>query len=109
MRRNALLATWLVGVGASLGLVLSGCIGGGGAVSQEYAPKASITQWSTADWQKVLDTVCTDDGMVKYDALTNNTDGAKDALCRYVGAINQASPPTGQNCSKMIKISWPIT
>jgi hypothetical protein len=92
MRRNALLATWLVGVGASLGLVLSGCIGGGGAVSQEYAPKAAISQWSNADWQKVLDTVCTDDGMVKYDALTNNTNGAKDALFRYVGAINQASP-----------------
>jgi len=92
MRRQALLAVWGIGVLACLGLVLSGCIGGGGAVSQEYAPKSSIAQWSNADWQKVLDTVCTDDGLVKYDALTNNTDGAKDALFRYVGMINQASP-----------------
>jgi len=92
MQRKALLALWLLGVCASLGLVLSGCIGGGGAVSQEYAPKSTLTQWSNADWQTVLDTVVTDDGLIKYDLLTNNTNGAKDALFRYVGMINQASP-----------------
>ena len=92
MQRKALLALWLLGVCSSLGLVLSGCIGGGGAVSQEYAPKSSLTQWSNADWQTVLNTVVTDDGLIKYDLLTNNSGGAKDALFRYVGMINQASP-----------------
>ena len=51
MRYKALLAAWLIGVTAALGFVLSGCIGGGGAVSQEYAPKMRLTQWSNTDWQ----------------------------------------------------------
>jgi hypothetical protein len=92
MRYKALLAIWIVGVTAALGFVLSGCVGGGGAVSQEYAPKTRLAQWSNADWQTVLSTVATDDGLVRYDALTANTNGAKDALFRYVGSINQASP-----------------
>jgi hypothetical protein len=92
MRYKALLAVWLIGVTAALGFVLSGCIGGGGAVSQEYAPKARLSQWSNADWQHVLAEVATEDGLVKYDALTGNANGAKDALFRYVGSINQASP-----------------
>jgi hypothetical protein len=92
MRYKALLAIWLVGVTACLGFVLSGCIGGGGAVSQEYAPKASITRWDDTEWQKVLDQVVTNDGMVKFDLLTSNSNGVKDSLFRYVGQINQASP-----------------
>jgi hypothetical protein len=92
MRHKTLLAIWLLGVSATLGLVLSGCIGGGGAVSQDFAPKAKLDRWSDADWQTVLNAVCTDDGMVRYDELTKNTNGVKDALFRYVGQINQASP-----------------
>jgi hypothetical protein len=92
MWRHILLAVWCVGVTAALGLALCGCIGGGGAVSQEYAPKSTVDHWSNADWQKVLDHAATDDGLVKYDVLTNNTDGTKDALFRYVGMVNQVSP-----------------
>jgi len=92
MRYKALLAVWLLGVTAALGFVLSGCVGGGGAVAHEYAPKARLTQWSTVDWAHVLSQVVTDDGFVRYDALTANADGAKDALFRYVGSVNQASP-----------------
>jgi hypothetical protein len=92
MRNKALLVVWAMGVTASLGFVLCGCVGGGGAVSNEFAPKTTLSQWNNADWQTVLDTTCTDDGMVKYDALTKNDNGAKDALFRYVGMINQASP-----------------
>ena len=92
MRHKTLLAIWLLGVSATLGLVLSGCIGGGGAVSQDFAPKAKLDRWSDADWQTVLNAVCTDDGMVRYDELTKNTNGVKDALFRYVGQINQVSP-----------------
>jgi hypothetical protein len=92
MRYKALLAAWVVGVTGCLGFVLSGCIGGGGAVSEEYAPKTTISRWDDSEWQKVLDTVATDDGMVRYDALQNNTNGAKDSLFRYVGQINQVSP-----------------
>jgi hypothetical protein len=89
---KALLAIWLLGVTSALGFVLSGCIGGGGAVSQEFAPKARLTFWNNADWQHVLAEAATPDGMVRYDALTANTHGARDALFRYVGMINQASP-----------------
>src|SRR5215217_3414500 len=92
MRYKALLAVWLIGVTGALGFVLSGCVGSGGAVSHEYAPKARLSQWSNADWQHVLSTVVTDDGLVRYDALTSNTNSAKDALFRYVGSINQVSP-----------------
>jgi hypothetical protein len=92
MRYKALLAVWLIGVTAALGFVLSGCIGGGGAVSHEYAPKKRLAQWSNVDWQHVLAQIATDDGLVRYDALTANTNGVKDALFRYVGSINQASP-----------------
>jgi hypothetical protein len=92
MRDKALLAIWLLGVTSALGFVLSGCIGGGGAVSQEYAPKSRLIQWSNADWQTVLTEVATNDGLVRYDALQSNSNGARDALFHYVGMINQASP-----------------
>ncbi|HEY7119091.1 MAG TPA: DUF547 domain-containing protein [Tepidisphaeraceae bacterium] len=92
MRQKALLAIWLLGVGAALGFVLSGCVGGGGPVSKEYAPRSRLAKWDNADWQRVLDQTVSPDGLVKYDALTGNTNGAKDALFRYVGQINQASP-----------------
>jgi hypothetical protein len=92
MRYKALLAIWFIGVTAALGFVLSGCVGGGGAVSQQYAPKSRLIQWSNADWQAVLAEVVTSDGLVRYDALTANTRGARDALFRYVGSINQVSP-----------------
>jgi hypothetical protein len=91
MRHKALLAAWVIGVFAALGFVLSGC-SGGGAVSKEFTPTTRLEKWSDADWAKVLDTVCTADGFVKYDELVNNTNGCRDALFRYVGAINQASP-----------------
>jgi hypothetical protein len=92
MRYKALLAIWFVGVTAALGFVLSGCTGGGGAVSEQYAPKSRLTQWTNADWQHVLAEVVTPDGLVRYDLLTSNTRGARDALFRYVGSINQVSP-----------------
>src|SRR5687768_12900461 len=92
MRNRALLAAWVLGVSLTLAFVLLGCRNGGGAVSKEYAPTTPLTKWDNADWQKVLENVCTADGFVKYDALTNNTNGAKDALFRYVGRINQTSP-----------------
>ena len=92
MRYKALLAVWLLGVTAALGFVLSGCVGGGGAVAHEYAPKVRLAQWNNADWLLVLSQIVTDDGLVRYDALTSDTNGAKAALFRYVGSINQASP-----------------
>jgi hypothetical protein len=92
MRYKALLAAWFVGVTAALGFVLSGCVGGGGAVSPEYAPKSPLTHWSNADWQVVLAEVVTPDGLVRYDALTSNTHGARDALFRYVASVNRVSP-----------------
>src|SRR4051812_10633925 len=92
MWNKALLAIWGVGVTAALGVVLCGCIGGGGAAPKEFAPQSTITKWDNAEWQKVLDNACTDNGLVKYDVLTNNTNGTRDALFRYVGLINQASP-----------------
>ena len=92
MRYKALLAVWLLGVTAALGFVLSGCVGGGGAVAHEYAPKVRLAQWNNADWLLVLSQIVSDDGLIRYDALTSNTNGAKDALFRYVGSINQASP-----------------
>ena len=92
MRYKALLALWFIGVTTALGFVLSGCIGGGGAVAHQYAPKSRLTQWSNADWQQVLAEVVTPDGLVRYDALTANAHGARDALFRYVGSINQVSP-----------------
>ena len=33
----------------------------------------------------------------------------KDALFRYVGSINQASPATGPNFSRPMATTWPIT
>jgi hypothetical protein len=92
MRYKALLAIWFIGVTAALGFVLSGCVGGGGGVSQRYAPKSRLTQWTNADWQQVLADVVTPDGLVRYEVLTSNTRGARDALFRYVGVINQVSP-----------------
>jgi hypothetical protein len=86
-------AAWVLGVCSALGFVLFGCgSGGGGAVSKEYASTTPLTQWDDSDWKKVLENVCTPDGFVKYDVLTSNTNGARDALFRYVGRINQTSP-----------------
>jgi hypothetical protein len=51
-----------------------------------------LTSWNDAEWRRVLEAVTTDDGMVRYDLLTSNQDGVRDALFRYVGQINQASP-----------------
>src|SRR5688572_1575305 len=53
MRGRALVAAWGIGVGACLGFVLSGCVGGGGAVSDSYAPKSALTSWSDAEWRRV--------------------------------------------------------
>src|SRR4051812_9333950 len=93
MRNRALLAVLMLGVSITLGFVLFGCgSGGGGAVSKEFTPATPLTKWEDTDWKTVLDNTCTADGYVKYDALTANTNGTKDALFRYVGRINQASP-----------------
>src|SRR3954466_15257908 len=92
IRHKALLAAWVIGVFAAFGFVLSGCSSGGGSVAKEYAPTTKLEKWSDADWAKVLDAVCTPDGFVKIDELVNNPNGCRDALFRYVGAINQASP-----------------
>ena len=87
MRHNALLAACLL-------VMLAGCTTDQPAtVSHRSAtPKVAIDHWSNADWQSVLETVCTDEGMVRYDALADNANGAKDALFRYVGEINKISP-----------------
>jgi hypothetical protein len=61
-------------------------------VDRRQAPRSRLTQWSNADWQQVLVQVVTDDGRVRYDALTANANGVRDALQRYVSAIGQASP-----------------
>lgn len=83
----------MVGVTATLALVLTGCLGGGGGgVAKEFTPSSPITKWDDSDWQKVLDQVCTPDGMVKYDLLTSNANNVRDTLFRYVGRINQVSP-----------------
>ncbi len=73
---------------ASTGLV-NGC---GGPVAKEYRPQEKIEKFSNADWQTVLNNVCTDDGYVRYDPLRYNENGTKDALFRYVGQINAVSP-----------------
>lgn len=83
---RALLSLLVALVGTGL---LNGC---GGAVGKEYRPQQKVEKFSTADWQRVLDKVCTDDGYVRYDVLKYNEDATKDALFRFVGLINTVSP-----------------
>jgi hypothetical protein len=70
-------------------LALAGC---GGGVSSQYQPQGQVDRFDNADWQKVLRAAVTTDGYVKYDVLTDNRDGVRDALYRYVGLIGAVSP-----------------
>jgi len=74
---------------ASIFWIASGC---GGAVSKQYRPQGEVKSFDNSDWQKVLDAAVTDDGYVKYDVLTSNQNGTKDALLRYCGLINTVAP-----------------
>lgn len=73
-----------------LSLLIAGC--GGGRVPSEFRPDAKLTEWSDAEWAAVLDQVATDDGLVEWDQIENNTNGVRDRLFRYVGQIGAASP-----------------
>jgi hypothetical protein len=69
--------------------VITAC---GGPVPKEYRPQEKVQTFSNADWQKVLDAVCTEDGFVRYEPLEYNENNVQDALLRYVGLINAVSP-----------------
>lgn len=69
--------------------LLAGC---GGGVDKKYQPEQKLTRWSYDDWSYVLERVVDEHGFVKHDMIENNTDGVKDALLRYVGAVNVAGP-----------------
>jgi hypothetical protein len=71
------------------GPCLLGC---GGGVDQKYRPAGQIERWSDDEWAMVLDKVATADGYVRHELLEKNEDGVRDALFRYVGAINAAGP-----------------
>ena len=71
-------------------LLAAGCAGG--PVASAYLPQGEVGRFSNKDWQAVLTAAATPDGYVDYDVLTENQGGAKDALYRYVGQINQVSP-----------------
>jgi hypothetical protein len=86
---------WRHALGFGLSLcffVLCGCSRNGGAVPQRYQPSSLVEIWSDENWGAVLNRVVTEDGYVRYDLLTQNTDGVRDDLYRFVGQINQASP-----------------
>ena len=70
-------------------LFTGGC---GGGVPAEFQPQGTITRFDNADWEKVLAAAVTDDGFVRYEALTENRDGVRDALYRYVGQVGAVSP-----------------
>lgn len=63
-------------------------------VDSRYQPTQPVEQlrYDAADWQKVLGSAVTAEGYVRYEALTGNQDGVRDALYRYVGLIGRVSP-----------------
>lgn len=66
---------------------------GSGPPPSRYAPKGPITQFSNDDWASVLRRVVADDGYsVRYDLLSGNIDGTRDALYRYVALVAEVSP-----------------
>lgn len=67
----------------------AGC---GGGVAARYQPQGTLTRFDNADWEKVLAAAVTDDGFVRYEHLTENRAGARDALYRYVGQVGAVSP-----------------
>lgn len=71
------------------GTCLLGC---GGKVDSKFAPKTKIEKWNNDEFATVLSKVVTADGFVKHELLEKNQDGVRDALFRYVGAINAAGP-----------------
>jgi hypothetical protein len=73
-------------------LSLSACSRGTREPPQGYQPGSPLTVWSDADWKSVLDRVVTDDGYVRYEPLSENEDGVRDALYRYVGQVARTSP-----------------
>jgi hypothetical protein len=80
---------------ALIAAVLLACLPGCAerrAPTPAQVPSVSLSHWDDRDWQNVLDAVCTDDGLVRYDLLTNNTNGVGDSLARYITRINQISP-----------------
>lgn len=64
------------------------------SVDSRFQPAQPVEQlrYDAADWQKVLGAAVTADGYVRYEALTGNEAGVRDALYRYVGLIGAVSP-----------------
>ena len=79
----------LAPLAGTFALLSGGC---GGGVAAQYQPQGTITRFDNADWEKVLSAAVTDDGFVRYEVLTENRDGVRDALYRYVGQIGAVSP-----------------
>jgi hypothetical protein len=63
------------------------------SISTLPTPPAMIPDnFSDADWAKVLSTVVTPDGYVKWDLMQRDQDGVRESLLNYVGLIQAVSP-----------------
>lgn len=61
-------------------------------VKPQFRPKGEVNRFSDELWQDVLSAVATPDGYVRYAVLTQNRDGIRDKLFRYVGLLGAVSP-----------------
>jgi hypothetical protein len=68
------------------------CACSGGGALEPVRPAVIPATFSDADWGKVLSTVVTPDGYVKWDLVQNDTDGVRETLLRYVGLVEAVSP-----------------
>ncbi len=68
------------------------CTGCTKAVKPRFQPKGVVSQFSNELWQDVLSAVATPEGNVRYALLTQNRDGVRDKLFRYVGLLGEVSP-----------------
>ncbi|HEY1921931.1 MAG TPA: DUF547 domain-containing protein [Tepidisphaeraceae bacterium] len=70
--------------------LLAACSSGGPPVAQP--PSVIPDTFSDADWAKVLSTVVTPDGYVKWNLIQSDQDGVRESLLNYVGLIQAVSP-----------------
>lgn len=80
---------------AAVALLSVGLLGAGCAVKTvkpKFQPKGDVNRFSDELWRDVLSAVATPDGYVRYAVLTQNRDGIRDKLFRYVGLLGAVSP-----------------
>jgi hypothetical protein len=75
-----------------LASLLAGCNRPTEPPFESHTVRLRSARWDNTDWQKVLDSVLTDDGKIRFQALTISGSDPRNALFRYITQIRSISP-----------------